>query len=243
MLFSYIALLILPFGTNAERSAVLTSGYWYNPFSNRQIEIVSYPDGIKVNGIHNKFGWSWFDKIGSSTYRDVFGNKIRQTAKYELIYTNRNKSERLTFRWFKTVNGYDRSYPYRHADDEAAADDYYSPKAEDAKSNYGQYKAGDKQDLINSKNGSGSGFLRMEGTWQVNDLSKKVFIAETREGIKARFIDESKWFVFTKQGLENIFVSESGHQYELFATGELVWSDKERKRKFYLSKISDELTD
>jgi hypothetical protein len=236
-IYFYMVLILLPVFLHAEANQLMVSGKWYNPYINRQIEIIVYPDGLKVRGIHSKNRWTYFERSGNRTFRDWYGNRIRFQGLEELLYTSNTRRARLTFflmhgyqksRWDKETGGY-------------ADRDYYDERD----SRYGNDDTDVNEKKYQNRNQKVDFDIKdMEGTWKVNDLSKNVFIIETRDGIKARFSDENKWFSYIKEPNDSAgFVSEEGHQYIYSEDGKLIWVDKTNAKKFFLNKISDDFLD
>jgi len=229
-------LILLPYLFFANNKLSL-SGTWYNPFRDMTIQIVDYPDGIKVRGLHSGFRWVYFDMTGSYTFRDVYGNKIKRIDRGHIIYSARNRNERLTF-----VNMDDfhiqndrKLRKYRYYEDYIDSNQQYDRNDNDA--NYLQ-----EYNYQSENRNQKAFFADPEGTWKVKEISKNVFIVETRDGIKARFSDESRWYSYTKDLADPfLFKNEKGHTYRLSDDGQLIWNDKENKRRFYLIKISDEM--
>lgn len=236
-IYFYFILILFPVFLFAESNQHIVSGKWYNPYIDRQIVVLAFPDGIKVKGIHSKYGWTFFDRRGSGTFYDVYGNKIRLFGHDQILYTDRRKKVRLSFILLNTYKNQDRQR-YKRGDDKS---DYYNK--------YDQ-KFSDKEDDFseqNDHNGNQKYEIEpndLEGTWKVKDFSKTVYIVETRDGIKARFSDEKKWFTYHRSSHDSAgFVSDEGYQYIYTGDGKLIWIDKTQAKKFYLTKISDQFQD
>lgn len=261
----YIGLLISLFSIteiSARQRTIEDRQYWYNGYLNKTIEIFQYEDGIEVKGLHSNRGYFWFQRRLSHLYFDRYGNKIKLHRNKIVYYANRRNS-RLTF-----LPVYDR-FDHRNCEDEYRDrryhdHDYYDrERYDDYRRNNNRHGAdnthrNDRKSRPNTANRSYAYEKRsiskndeityqeqisqdeIEGTWKVKDLSKKVYIVDTRDGIKARFSDELKWYVYKSKGQENEFIAENGQTYTL-KNGVLIWSNADLTKTFYMSKISDEL--
>lgn len=236
-IYFFFILILLPVFLFAESNQNIVSGKWYNPYIDRQIVILAFRDGIKVKGIHSKNGWTFFDRMGSRIFYDVYGNKIRLFGHDQILYTDRRKKVRLTFILLNSYQNQDRQKYNRGHD----SNEYY---------NEDDQRFSDRKNDFSEQNDH-HGKLKnefepndLEGTWKVKDFSKTVYIVETRDGIKARFSDEKKWFTYHRVSYDSAgFVSDEGHEYIYNGDGKLIWMDKTKAKKFYLTKISDQFQD
>jgi hypothetical protein len=246
--------------TSAGHSTIEDRQYWYNGYLNRTIEIFQYEDGIEVKGLHSNLGYFWFQRRSSHSYFDRYGNKIKLYRTKIIYYSNRRNS-RLTFlpvydrfdrrncedeyrdRGYHDHDYYDRERydDYRRNNNRHGADNTYRKdrKSRPSEANRSYEKRGitKNENIVTQDKVSND---EIEGTWKVKDLSKKVYIVDTRDGIKARFSDELKWYVYKSKGQENEFIAENGQTYTL-KNGVLIWSNGDLTKTFYMTKISDEL--
>lgn len=228
-------------------------GLWYNQYKNRTIEIHAYQDGLKVRGLRAGNRWVWFERTNPNTYHDQYGNRLKVYNHY-IRYNARHFRGKLTF---IKMGGNDRNDDhYRNSDrsrndsrsrdrqnqgrwdddDFEDVDDYnyydetsknWNKRNDDARTTNGD-RISKNEDRAND----------IEGTWSVDHLGKKVFITETRDGFKARFNDETKWYSFTKQD-SGTYMDENRNKY-YFENGQLIWEDGKGSRKYNLTKMSDE---
>lgn len=227
----FFSMLMVSFTTIASNS--ISEGNWYNPHLKRSIYITSYHDGIKVKGIHSRYGSTWFEKCGRNTYCDRYDNYFKVSGRDRLVFYKRDGRVRLTF------------YPTRSNDCEPRS--RYDDRDDDWYSDDRRYDDGYGDDDYNSRNrGKGrvinkrpSYNFSPEGTWQSSDFGKKVFIVDTRDGLKARFSDDSKWYIFKNDDKKSgIYLGDKGHRYE-YIDDNLYWIDNVGQRKYKLTKISD----
>lgn len=249
---------------NSTQMSFSERQYWYNGYLNRTIEINRFADGIEVRGLHSRNGSSWFERRSSNSYYDRYENKLK-LINNKVIYYNRRKSSRLTFlpRYSRSQNrhcGNDSRYrdmDYHDYGDNQ--DDYYDDRNSNHRnrdnerySNQQGYRDREtnrglpideyRPNSSNTFDKENTNIEEIEGTWQVKDLNKKVYIVETRDGIKARFSDELKWFDYKQGDDKNEFTSENGQKYTL-RNGILTWSNHSRSKIFSLSKVSDDMED
>ena len=69
-----------------------------------------------------------------------------------------------------------------------------------------------------------------------------MYIVETRDGIKARFSDELKWYVYLKDSTNSVYIGENEQKY-FIKNGILIWTNANQTMTFYLTKVSDDLED
>lgn len=220
-------------------------GLWYNQYIDRTIEINAFQDGLKVRGLRGGNRWVWFDRTSPNTYYDQYGNRLRIHDQF-IRYNTRHSRGKLTFikivrkdRYDERPNHSDRSRN-RQNDDRWAEDDFESGNDHYKYDDYDQRwdnRHGSTQNKSNTYKYEGNN-TDLEGTWSVNGLDKKVFVTETRDGFKARFDDETKWYSFTKQ-TSGAYLDENRNKY-YFENGQLIWEDYRGTRKYNLTKISDE---
>lgn len=213
-------------------------GNWYNTWFDKNIRIVTLPDGMKIKGIHSGYGWTYFERCGKHTFCDGFNNLIKLYSQNELVYFNRNRRTKLTFYPANQnikPDGYGRNFD----ENNQRLSDKKNFKNEDNSGHDIEQKSEKDTNRINTKN---SDYVSPEGTWKVADPNKLVYIVDTRDGIKARFSDESKWYIF-KNDPDNAgsFISEMGHRYEYINKNLMVWRDKENKRQYNLTRIKDNI--
>jgi hypothetical protein len=233
MKYSLSLILYLTFAISLKAADIprpSISGLWYNKIANKTIEIKTYLDGIKVVGIHAPNKWTWFDQINKNTYRDKYDNTIKigsETIKY-VAYRRNIKLTFIKVHLSPEKHNYDDQSENDYVDKQPTHTLYNQEITKEKKDNIYPSKLLIAKDLV--------------GTWQVQDYDKKVYITDTRDGIKARFNNEKKWYSFTSSAAINGFISADGHSYTI-VDGRLVWTDKTGKKKFYLDKISSELGD
>lgn len=78
---------------------------------------------------------------------------------------------------------------------------------------------------------------QLEGTWLVRELNRKIVISPTRDGIKARFIDELNWQTYAL--LDNSLVAPSGSRYIPQSSTILIWKHHSDQLTLTLEKISN----
>jgi hypothetical protein len=237
--------------------------FWYNVYLEKTIEIEYFGNGIKVSGLHYGNNHTWFKRRSSSTYYNRFGGKLKILRNKIVYYDNRTHS-RLTF---LPINSRTRSYS--NTDDcKPSEHDYYDydssfghEQHRQSKSSYDndrEQRNRSKNDISSSKQNNLDGNTnsnsypmpisstvthdQIEGTWQVEDLPKKVYIVDTRDGIKARFSDNLTWYIYKKRTENHLFISENGQKYTL-KNNKLIWSNADNTKSFSMIKISDDLND
>ena len=216
------------------------NGLWYNNYTGKTIEIQHYADGLKIKGLPAYRNWARFERNSANTYYDRFGNRIKLQGPNIRYYTNRRHG-RLTFVKIQNdkhrpTNTRDRHHSIERLDD----DDYYDAYDRNIRIT-DQDRYLDDEDVNSSFpiTPSRQANNDVEGTWQVNNPDKKVYITETRDGLKARFSDELKWYVYHLETSSGNYISENGNRY-IFENDRLVWIDKSGNRKFYMTKISED---
>lgn len=238
--------------------------FWYNGLLNRTIEVQHYTDGIEVKGLHSRHGYSWFQRRSSTSYFDKYGNKLKW-SRNKVIYYNQRRNSRLTFlpRYDRTQNrdcDYDPIYrdmgQHDYSDNQNHDYEDYIPNRSDRKnqryskqSKAREHDINRSQSVDNRRSNPSNNFedqyantTALEGTWKVKDLNKKVYIVETRDGIKARFSDELKWYVYLKDSTNSVYIGENEQKY-FIKNGILIWTNANQTMTFYLTKVSDDLED
>lgn len=218
-------------------SGNILDGSWYNPHIKRSIIIKHQRDGLQIKGIHSRYGWTWFERCSKNTYCDRYDNLIKISGRNRIVYYKRDRRARLTFYPVSDIN-VDRRY--RDTYDE---EDWYSDNYRSDGNRYNDYdeKYNHKNDDI-TINRNHIKHQSPEGTWESIELGKKVFIVDTRDGLKARFSDDPRWYIFkTEEDKSGVFISDKGHRYEYLDENNLLWIDNSGKRKYKLTKLSDEI--
>jgi hypothetical protein len=237
--FFVLSILLISLSMHASQS--IKEGSWYNPYLQRNIFISHHRDGVRIKGIHSRYGWTWFERCGKNTFRDRYENTVKFTGSSRMIYFKQNRRARLTF-YPVTDRYYDRygerpGGTYRNYGD----DDWYSEHDRT------DYKYEESQ---NDVEGRGSALtsrkhrnlISPEGTWQSRELNRNVYIIDTRDGLKARFSDEHDWYIFKSDDKnKGVFYSEKGHRYEYIDENNMLWIDSSGQRKYKLIKISEEI--
>ena len=213
-------------------------GEWYNNSLHKNIIVHSSHQGYKIKGLYSYHDWTYFEECGRNTFCDRYENFIRVVSQNRLIFYNRYRRTKLTFYNL----GEERNRKYfgnRRVDEDLYSDrdDYHTYGQNQISSNNQPAKIKSKE-----KRSTPVNLRSPEGTWSVADSEKTVYIIDTRDGIKARFIDETVWYIF-KNDKDNsgIYISNDGHRYEYLNENSLVWKDKNDTRKFYLTRMSDKI--
>ena len=213
-------------------------GIWFHPDLKTNIRAKTYYDGIKVQGIHKRGKWVYFERCGLNSFCDRYDNLIKFRDKNKLVYYNRRSKSKFTF------------YPIHDKieirQNEERRDDNYDSYSDlenyDIKGESDTFSKDRTKNDYPAKDTQLTSFISPEGTWRVNDPNKTVFIVDTRDGIKARFSDDKSWFIFKNDPIKSgTYISEAGHRYEYIDDNNMVWIDKNGQRKYRLERIKDTL--
>ena len=218
------------------------NGLWHNDYTGKTIEIQAYADGLNIKGLPTYRHWVWFERSSGNTYYDRYGNRIKIQGPYIRFYTHRRHG-RLTFIQLQN----DRPRPSAGHDGHKGRerhneDDYYDQSYRNERYNDDDSYNDDRtytKELNKAQSYSKPSYNDPEGTWQVQSPNKKVYITETRDGLKARFSDELKWYTYKLDTSSGNYISENGNRY-IFENDRLLWIDKSGNRKFYMTKISED---
>ena len=236
---------IILISLSTQASIGINDGSWYNPYLQRNIFISHHRDGVKIKGIHSRYGWTWFERCGKNSFSDRYENTVKFAGNNRMVYYKRNRRARLTF---YPVS--DRNYDHRSGNRHDGGfrnninnndDDWYS---DNEPSGYRDYESdndvegrGDVSTTRKRRN-----HINPEGTWQSAEFDRKVYIIDTRDGLKARFIDEHDWYIFkSDEKNKGVFYSDKGHRYECIDENNMLWIDSSGQRRYKLIKISDDI--
>lgn len=213
---------------------------WYNPYTGITISTQYRPNGMYVTGLYKIDSKNWFKRIKKYKFRDNNGNELTINQD-KLVYTARRNRARLTF--YTTDRDYKHKPAYQRGDYENINNNekdfgylYDTNKNPGVSQNYGQ----DAAIQAESVPASVSSIMHVEGTWSVKNIAQKVYVTETREGIKARFTDNMKWTDYNKIPDTNTYQDAHGNIYTLDKEN-LIWHDKSGQKTFILTKISNDL--
>ncbi|MBK8625998.1 MAG: hypothetical protein IPN86_10675 [Saprospiraceae bacterium] len=204
------------------------TGLWYNPQVSKKIEIMAYEDGFKIKGLHSKYSHNWFERINKFTFQDYAGNKIR-LIDGNIVYFPYRSKRKVTF--YKVSNGV-----------KSANKDNYKSRDENHRHKDQEHNNTNKIISFNNKifDLSNVNLDKLEGSWLAKSVDKIVYITETRDGLKAKFNIDKKWYSYTYNSKTGEYVSLEGHKYQ-FTTPDLTWNDSTGKKEIMLIKISDDL--
>jgi hypothetical protein len=204
------------------------SGLWYNPKHGKKIEIIAYEDGFKIKGLHTKYSKTWFERINKYSLRDYEGNKIHLMDEVIVYMPYRSKSK-LTF--------YKMSDRVKYSGKKS-----YKSLTDNKQKEYEEHNNSSRIISFNNKTYDISNVTldKIEGSWLAKGVDKIVYITETRDGLKARFINDKKWYAYTFDRKTGQYISIEGHKYQ-FITPDLIWNDTTGKKEISLIKISDDL--
>ncbi len=208
---------------------------WHNTHTGITIYTEYFNNGMEVKGLYQKNNIAWFKRQRNNVFKDNKGNSIR-LINDQLVFSDRRNRAKLTF----------LSIPQQHTstvqnpDLNSDSNKQHSSTIQDNKTTIKPSSVSKKSDkeIIPIKDINHD---KMEGTWAVKGMDKKVFITETREGIKARFTDELNWFTYTQVEGSFTFINEN-EAYYIKENDALIWKDKTGKT-FSLYKTSDTLED
>ncbi len=217
--------------------------FWYNGYLEKTIEIAYFGNGIKVFGLHFGNNHTWFKRRSSSAYYNRYGGKIKILRNKIVYYDNRTHS-RLTFipiksrmRSYSNTNDCQPNEYDCYDHDRRFGDEHHSQRNR-CKNDISSPKQNNHRMPISST----VTHDQIVGIWQVQDLPKKVYIVDTRDGIKARFSDNLTWYIYKKSTENHLFISENGQKYTL-KNNKLIWSNADNSSSFSMIKVSDDLDD
>lgn len=213
---------------------------WYNPYTGITIYAEYYNNGIHVKGLHQINQVTWFKRKGNSTFKDVKGNTI-QLKKDILIYKARNKKAKLTFIPLAEWQNHPKSPQKTYQSNNFSS-------INDDRNNNGLIKGPDDKEMkiksVHTTDHQSSlndiSATKLEGTWAVQNLDKKVYIVETRTGIKARFTDNLKWYEYDKIPNSDTYINKANEKY-ILDNNTLIWYSKDNQNTFVMYKKSNDL--
>ena len=216
---------------------------WYNSHTGVTIYTEYFNNGMEVKGLYQKNSIAWFKRKQNNIFKDNRGNTLR-LINDRLVFSDKRKRAKLTFISIPQHEISNIKNPASISD----SDNHLIPTNQD---NTATLKPSNMANTsVIAANSITDDYIvqnndvnheKMEGTWAVRSMDKKVFITETREGIKARFTDELKWFEYTQIEGTDRFTNDNEAQY-IRDKDMLIWKDKTGKT-FSLYKISDDLED
>lgn len=213
---------------------------WYNSYTGITISTEYHANGMYVRGLYNKNRTSWFKRKSSSTFRDSRGNMIVISSD-KLIFTDRKRRSKLTFITLtahnnnRTINSQPLSNNNPRMDNKASLS-YENNGNNNAVQNQ------EKLELVEENTPTSNSLIRLEGTWSVQNLDKKVYITETRDGIKARFTDSMNWVSYERISGTSDYINQEGEKYTRNQDN-LIWHYNSGQKIFILTKISDDLVE
>lgn len=210
---------------------------WYNQYTGITIYTEYFNNGMNVRSLYQRNNITWFKRKSSKTFRDGNGNII-QIINDRLIFKDRRKRAKLTFiplsEWQNRPQKPIQSGKNIVPNDDWDHDNTYSQQGNDQLSVKSDPEiVGIQQNTIQ--------VTKLEGTWAVANINKKVYIVETRDGIKARFTDDLKWYAYDNIPGTHIYINEDKEEYILDGN-KLTWKDQNSKKVFIMYKISNDLT-
>ena len=217
---------------------------WYNSYTGITISTEYHTNGMYVRGLYNNNTTSWFKRKSSSTFRDSRGNTILISSD-KLIFTDRKRRSKLTFITLnafnsqRSINSQSLSKSNPRMDDNR---DYDTSLSNETTRNVSTVQNQGKLELVHENTPTTISLISLEGTWSVQNLDKKVFITETRDGLKARFTDSMNWFTYERISGTNDYINLEGEKYTR-DQNTLIWHYKSGQKIFILTKISDDLVE
>jgi len=218
------------------------SGRWYSPYLDRMIRIGSDRGGIKVRGLFYRNKWVKFQYAGRDEFFCGNGDRIIRVSRDRVVFSSANRRTRITlipweYRHDRYEHGRTGWRPGRPSDrdisDDFGRDDdrYFEPEDYAGRDNdYGD------------PDGGHDGYLDLEGTWMAEGLGRKVYIVDTRDGLKARLQDDSRWYkYFQAKGNSGEYISDDGQKYRWVGQNKLEWSDKSGNKRLVLNRLSGQL--
>ncbi|MCZ2100142.1 MAG: hypothetical protein LC107_01230 [Chitinophagales bacterium] len=218
---------------------------WYNAYTGMTIYTEYYTNGMQVKGLYQKNNIAWFKRKSGGVFRDNRGNTIRLNNN-QLIFSERRKRAKLTFiplKEDKPVNNHRGNELQPNLSSATTQNVTETPKIT-TKSNNSVVTPAPKEspEVMIKTNLPEVNSNQIEGTWAVQGMDKKVFITETREGIKARFTDEFNWFAYERASDSNKYINTDNEAY-ILEKDHLIWKNKSDSKIIMLYKISDDLSD
>jgi hypothetical protein len=190
-----------------------------------------HKDGIRIKGLPYTNKWTYFDRCDRLTYTDGYQGFVRITSSSKMIYYNKRKRIKMTFFHFdKYKNGrpYYDDHHHNNSDEYQAWDDYDDRAFDEYENSHNRKYSVETES-----------FTSPEGSWSVSGLDKIVYIVDNRDGIKARFNDNSRWYYYRTDSRDpSLYYSDEGHSYERISDNRLIWKDKSGQRTYTLTRIS-----
>ncbi len=216
-------------------------GVWYNANLHKKVVLEFCTGGINIKGLHSQFTWIRFDRTSPDTYSDYRGNIIYFISPYRIEYFNKRRRQLLYFRPLEVRASPDRNWGYH--------DDYHRFGNTERGNNYDHYSEDNRRSERSKEGNTGSyetgiqfSIDEAEGTWTVDEVNKVVYIVSTRDGLKARFKDDSKWYTYTQNTADtHKFTGANGETYQWVSENIMVWISGNKDRRFTLRKISNDL--
>lgn len=208
---AFLILFLVGWGLGDIRATPIKSELWFNEFSGKYIEVIRYSNGMKIKGLPYMPGFIWFKRSSKTTFYNSRRDRVI-FSQGRIIYSDRKRSGKLT----------------------------YVPVKPEATKIFMAELESINQNNINKSQVPLNTITNLEGTWDVSNIDKKVYIVNTRDGIRARFTDDLNWTNYTYDAMTLRYLSQAGHYYYL-ENDVLIWSDAQNSRKFYMHKISTDL--
>lgn len=217
---------------------------WYNAYSGITISTEYHTNGMYVRGLYNKNRTTWFKRKSSSTFRDSRGNTILISSD-KLIFTDRKRRSKLTFITLTAFNNQHsiNSQPLSKSNPRMVDNrDYDTSLSNETTRNVNTVQNQGKLELVEENTSTSISLISLEGTWSVQNLDKKVYITETRDGLKARFTDSMNWVSYERISGTNDYINPEGEKYTRNQDN-LIWHYSSGQKIFILTKISNDLVE
>lgn len=228
VIYTFLALVTLVSSLHgADIDIRYYTGLWHMPHSSRTIEVLAYKDGFKIKGLNSNYIHTWFERLQKNTLRDNAGNTIR-LVDGTLVYYPRRSNTIMTL--YKVKSTSNNNKPIKDKKE-------YPTSQNNIKSNSNKiftYK--NKVYDLTSVNVD-----KIEGTWLAEGIDRLVYITYTRDGIKARLVDDKTWYHYSLHKTDE-YTASDGQRYN-YEAPYLFWYDKSSQRKIQLIKLSDDLID
>lgn len=235
-LLAFVILLLTQNWAAAQRNPGL-AGRWYSPYLDRTVRISNDPrSGIRVKGLYRRNKWTWFRYAGKDGFISPPGDRITIIDGDRLIYSSADRRNRITLiPWEYRHDNFRQDRPGNRPPDYGYEENRDSFEAE-------RWATRDKDDFDYSRGSDLSTYRDLEGTWLAEGLGKKVYIVDTRDGLKARLQDDSRWYKYLiAKGNADEYTADDGQKYRWTGQGKLEWTDRTGSKRLVLTKLSDTL--
>lgn len=208
------------------------AGYWDNFETQKTIKIKCKRYGIKIKGLYRRGRWTKFRQYDLGRYQDDSGNEIRVRNAYSIEFINRYSGHIVPF----VRQGYQDFYSPRRNEK------YKIARAPKSRNKNKRYYTGEHHDTSPStpyaEVWTDRILQQIEGTYAPEiDLSRKVMILNTRDGIRVKELNTGKWYRYLLSEDRKAAKDKNGNSY-ILSSGELYWKGANGKT-IRLSKITD----